>query len=217
MGYFRAPDDIFDLPISANAKLILLNLCRRANKTGSSFPSRKKIASDCSMSVRTVDKFIMEIESNKKIMKNKKTGKSNTYQLCDDYLSTLKLRKVKDQPGKDLRKGGAGFAHVPEQNLHPKEEQIKEYPSKEVDKDNLISNKITNEYMYDLNDAFSLSEQEIEKYMQDWRSMSIEDRKDIDIKASQRIPFGSKINITGAENALSNKYRALALIHHKKI
>jgi len=217
MGYFRAPDDIFDLPISANAKLILLNLCRRADKKGCSFPSRRKIASDCSMTVRTVDSGIKELEDKKTIMKSKKTGKSNTYHLCNEYINLIKTTTFKDQPEQNLHRGGASPALVPLHLLHPKEEQIKEYPSKEVDKDNLISNKITNEYTYDLNDAFSLSEQEIEKYMQDWRNMSIQEKKEIDFKASQLVPFGSKINITGAENALSNKYRALALIHHKKI
>jgi len=112
MGYFRAPDDIFDLPISANAKLILLNLCRRADKKGCSFPSRRKIASDCSMTVRTVDSGIKELEDKKTIMKSKKTGKSNTFHLCNEYINLIKTTTFKDQPEQNLHRGGASPAKI---------------------------------------------------------------------------------------------------------
>lgn len=52
--YFASPNSIFDLPISANEKLVLLNICRRAGPDGGAFPSIKKIAQDCSLSERTV-------------------------------------------------------------------------------------------------------------------------------------------------------------------
>lgn len=133
MSYFKAPNQLFDLNISANAKLILLNLCRRASKTGSSFPSRKKIASDCSMGVRTVDKGIQELVSKEVIKKNLNLGKSNTYQLSDEYMNMIIPTIDKREPAQDLPKGGAEFAHLPAQNLHSKEYTYKEYTTKEKD------------------------------------------------------------------------------------
>ena len=53
-GWFAASRAIFDLPISANEKLVLFNLTRRGAVDGDAFPSIKTIAADCSLAERTV-------------------------------------------------------------------------------------------------------------------------------------------------------------------
>jgi len=207
VGYFRTPDDIFDLPISANAKLVLLNLCRRADGTGESFPSRKKIASDCSIrSKRTVDRCINELESIGMIIKYKKTGTSNTYQLCGEYLTIPKRRKFKDRPEQDLRRGGAGFAQVPVQDLHPKEYTDKEYTIKEGNDIENCSKDITTE-----EEMLSLTKEEIEESMRKWKSMDGTARKFIDSQVEQFIPFGSVIQMTGEQDEKRNRLRALVI------
>ena len=61
--FFADYDIIFELPISNNAKLVYLYLCRCADKgTEETFPSRRNVADNCGIkSVRTVDKVIREL------------------------------------------------------------------------------------------------------------------------------------------------------------
>ena len=107
MGHFYAPDEVFDLPVSGYAKLILLNLCLRANKAGSSFPSKNRIASDCGMSKRAVDIHLNELVDRKIVFKNMTTGKSNIYQLSDRFIKTLNSRSTVSKPMQEMHGRGA--------------------------------------------------------------------------------------------------------------
>ncbi len=60
-GKFWSYDAIFDLPISGYAKLAYLNLCRRAGKNGTAYVSQEKIARDCGMSRRSVQRALIEL------------------------------------------------------------------------------------------------------------------------------------------------------------
>lgn len=85
LGWFWSYDEIFDQDISEHAKLIYLNLCRRAKKSGISFPSHARIANDCSVSVPTVKRAIKELLEIGVIRftSHKHIGKPNTYNIND--------------------------------------------------------------------------------------------------------------------------------------
>jgi len=78
-------------------------LCTYANENGTCFPSRKKLASDCGLSDRTVDKYLAQlVETNlieKKKRKNKGTNEytSNLYQI----LLPQKVAKFVLEPRED--------------------------------------------------------------------------------------------------------------------
>ncbi|MFQ5788076.1 MAG: helix-turn-helix domain-containing protein [Thermodesulfobacteriota bacterium] len=80
-GWFWSYDRIFDLDISEHAKLIYLNLCRRAKKSDNAFPSHARIAHDCSVSVQTVKRAIKELLEMGviKFTSHKRISKPNTY------------------------------------------------------------------------------------------------------------------------------------------
>jgi len=60
-GRFYASDDIFEEPISGDAKLVYLYLCRRADKAGVCYPARETIAEAVNKSVRQVAKCLVEL------------------------------------------------------------------------------------------------------------------------------------------------------------
>jgi hypothetical protein len=84
-GWFWAYDAIFDLDISEHAKLVYLNLCRRANKNGNAFSSHARIARDCSISARTVRRALGELVQVGaiRITSRKQKGLLNLYHLTD--------------------------------------------------------------------------------------------------------------------------------------
>jgi predicted transcriptional regulator len=84
-GYFRVPDALFDLHLSAHAKLVYANLCRRVGRTNP-FPSHKRIAEDCSCSVATVKRALRELVKATlvTVQTHGHAGKSNYY-----YLNTF--------------------------------------------------------------------------------------------------------------------------------
>jgi hypothetical protein len=84
-GWFWAYDAIFDLDISEHAKLVYLNLCRRANKNGNAFSSHARIARDCSTSPRTVRRALGELVQVGaiRITSRKQEGLLNLYHLTD--------------------------------------------------------------------------------------------------------------------------------------
>src|SRR3972149_3009455 len=92
-GYFKSLDFIFYISLSRNSKLILLNLCRRADSTGFSFPSQDTIGRDCSIKSRTtVDKAIEELERTGFIVKGHSEKASNTYQLTEKVLAIIRAK-----------------------------------------------------------------------------------------------------------------------------
>lgn len=93
-GYFKAPDFIFELGISPNAKLMLLLFCRRADPSGRSFPSIEQISGDTGIKSRTsARKYILELIKNGHITKLRqgKKGVSNRYQLSETILNIVRV------------------------------------------------------------------------------------------------------------------------------
>ena len=207
MGHFYAPDEVFDLPVSGYAKLILLNLCRRANKAGSSFPSKNRIASDCGISNKTVYNCIKELEEMKIIRKNTVIGKSNTYVLCDGFVN-VKSNGNENEPRSHIHGCQVSLTRVPRSQLPTKDYTEKEYTYKEVSNINKQLNRSPN--------ADELSVMEIDHYLEQWIGMDWDCRKMLDFEASQLVPHGSGITFSGRQDPVLNKYRALALMRREK-
>ena len=106
-GYFEAPNLIFDLPISSNEKIILLNLIRRADKIGRSFPSQCRICKDCGIKSRkTVRTALKQLEKTGLIKKHPPTKhtSSNTYELTQEIF--LIIQDAKEEYKKKKKKEG---------------------------------------------------------------------------------------------------------------
>ena len=84
-GWFWAYDALFDLAVSAHAKLVYLNLCRRAGKQGESHAAHARIAHDCALSVRTVRRALQELVQAGaiRVKSRKREGRQNLYYLTD--------------------------------------------------------------------------------------------------------------------------------------
>jgi len=221
-GYYTAPDFIYDLPISSNEKLVLGYLCRRADGTGESFPSRERISTDCSFGLRTVDKYLKKLREAGYIKIRKKNTKiTKTNKRVNHYQLPQEIMKIKEITNTNHRnKGGlkividaqnlhfkpAEFAISNAQNLHPKEEQIKDYLYKEENDIENYPKDITTE-----EEMLSLTKEEIEESMQEWISMDVNERKLIDSQVERLIPFGSDIQMTGEQDEQRNRLRALVI------
>ena len=135
-GYFKAPDFVFELSLSRNSKLILLNLCRRADSTGFSFPSQDTIGRDCSIKSRTtVDKAIEELERTGFIVKGHSEGASNTYQLTEKVLAIIRA-KAKHLPVQEMDNPCPFKGQKPVHLMDTKEYTLKETSFKEQKKFN---------------------------------------------------------------------------------
>lgn len=79
-GYFQVPDLVFDLPLAANEKLVLIYFMRRADRAGRSFPSVERICRDCGIkSQSTVRKVIKGLEREGLVRIERKPSKSNSF------------------------------------------------------------------------------------------------------------------------------------------
>jgi len=127
LGWFWSYDEIFDLDISEHAKLIYLNLCRRAKKSGRSFPSHSRIAKDCSVSIPTVKRAIKELIEVAAIRftSRKVIGKPNTYNIND--ISQWKTG------GRSQRATQVGLTDLPGRSLRStKENELRNKKIKEA-------------------------------------------------------------------------------------
>jgi DNA-binding transcriptional regulator YhcF (GntR family) len=79
-GYFQVPDLVFDLPLAANEKLVLIYFMRRADRAGRSFPSVERICRDCGIkSQSTVRKALKGLEREGLVRIERKPSKSNSF------------------------------------------------------------------------------------------------------------------------------------------
>jgi len=79
-GYFQVPDLVFDLPLAANEKLVLIYFMRRADRSGRSFPSVERICRDCGIkSGSTVRKVLKGLEREGLVRIERKPSKSNRF------------------------------------------------------------------------------------------------------------------------------------------
>jgi len=153
-GYFKCPDNIFGSGLSPKAKLVLVYLCRRADKKGRSFPSKNRIAKDCGFSKRTADKAVDELIIWGIVKVNPIRGTSNRYFLDDSIIEVLQLDNheslseegsytsmqqnsyaentpLHNDPPAESAHTPANLTPLPVQELHPKENTKKENTEKE--------------------------------------------------------------------------------------
>ena len=79
-GYFQVPDMVFDLPLTANEKLVLIYFMRRADRAGRSFPSVQRICRDCGFgSKNTALKAINSLVNSGLIRRKPVPGRSHNY------------------------------------------------------------------------------------------------------------------------------------------
>ena len=202
-GYFKAPDLIFDIHLSPNAKLVLLNLCRRSNKNGYSFPSLNKICQDTGIkSTNTISKGIKELCNSGLLVKlppsNK--GSSNRYQLSELIVGIIK----KNNKSENLPY--SNFEHPPSKNEYPPTQQVstKENTYKEnINKENSNFAKNT-KFSYEKqnnNKNFSVRENE-EKGFQE-----ADNPDKPDVATQNKISSNTKTNGNRSSKA-NNKLRA---------
>lgn len=93
--FFTAPNELFDLDISVNAKIVYLFLCRSANnQTGASFPSQSTIARKCSISLATVKRALGEMEDMDLLTVEKRPGFTDIYIIKHPRGSSHRARGV---------------------------------------------------------------------------------------------------------------------------
>lgn len=98
-GYFQVPDLVFDLPLTANEKLVLIYFMRRADRAGRSFPSVERICRDCGFgSKNTALKAINNLVKSGLIRRESIPGRSHNYFVSRD------LCRVIEEANKRYRK-----------------------------------------------------------------------------------------------------------------
>lgn len=83
MNKFEYMNYIYSVQLSNKEKLVIINLLSRADKNMNCFPSVKRIAEDCGISTRTVQRALKELEEGGFIKKesrfHKKGGQRSNY------------------------------------------------------------------------------------------------------------------------------------------
>jgi hypothetical protein len=93
-GYFQVPDVVFDLPLTANEKLVLIYFMRRADRTGRSFPSMDRICRDCGFGSRnTAYKAINNLTNLGLIRRSPVPGRSHNYFVSKDLCRVIEEAK----------------------------------------------------------------------------------------------------------------------------
>lgn len=110
-GYFQVPDLVFDLPLSANEKLLLIYFMRRADKGGRSFPSVNRICRDCGIKSRnTVRKAVKGLEKAALVRKVEVTGRPHYYIVSKEFYDVIQAAKEKYFK-RGNENGGSAAAH----------------------------------------------------------------------------------------------------------
>jgi hypothetical protein len=95
-GYFQVPDLVFDLPLTANEKLVLIYFMRRADRAGRSFPSVERICRDCGFkSENTARKAVRNLVSAGLIHKKPVPGRSHDYFVSKELCRVIEEAKAR--------------------------------------------------------------------------------------------------------------------------
>ncbi len=107
-GYFQVPDLVFDLPLTANEKLVLIYFMRRADRAGRSFPSVERICRDCGFgSKNTALRAINSLVESGLIRREPVPGRSHNYFVSRDLCRIIEEAKVR------YAREGEGFVTHP--------------------------------------------------------------------------------------------------------
>lgn len=99
----------------AGQKMVLLALSDNANDQGECYPSISMLARKCSMSVRTVQSHISDMEELGIVRRQLRVGRSTIYHIYPGNFCT----PADIAPRQNPHPGPAGIAPPPPQNLHP--------------------------------------------------------------------------------------------------
>jgi hypothetical protein len=95
-GYFQVPDLVFDLPLAANEKLVLIYFMRRADRAGRSFPSVERICRDCGFgSKNTALKVINSLVNRGLIRRRPVPGRSHDYFVSRELCRVIEDAKAR--------------------------------------------------------------------------------------------------------------------------
>jgi len=134
-GYFKVPDFVFALGLTAYVLIVLIYLCRRSDKHGVSFPSLNRIGKDCGIKSRTtVINAIKQLQDLKLIEKVRSgsKGRSNRYKLSTSIIAATRNQSVKYES-----KNNSSSAEQPCSNTEHKlvhKMNTKDYTEKEIKK-----------------------------------------------------------------------------------
>lgn len=106
--------------LQSGPKMVLLALCDNANDQGECYPSVPMIAQKCSMSVRTVQGHIGDMEATGIIDREMRNGRSTVYRINAELFTTpAESAPRRICTPQNLHPTPAKSAPPPPQNLHP--------------------------------------------------------------------------------------------------
>jgi hypothetical protein len=121
-GYFQVPDLVFDLPLTANEKLVLIYFMRRADRKGRSFPSVERICRDCGFkSENTARKVVRKLVKDGLVQVKPVPGRSHNY-----FVSRELYRVIQDAKAKHGKNGNASSNESAKLRLYFKNETLKQ-------------------------------------------------------------------------------------------
>lgn len=105
---------------AAGQKMVLLALCDNANDQGECYPSVSMLAKKCSLSERSVQQHINDMESAGAVSREMRHGRSTVYHLHSEHFDTpATVAPRKSCTPQDLHPTPADSAPLPPQPLHP--------------------------------------------------------------------------------------------------
>jgi len=171
--YFKSPDAVFDLNLSAYALLVMFNLLRRSDKYGQSFPSVKRICRDTSIASPTsVHKALKELTGRDFINKTSRLGESTIYKITPSFFSEIERLgkqnfqyKANGASPRDGEVGSSFNSEVPIQDMVTKEEKNKENKIlKEDEKSHVNSTNNRKKQKIDIKELFKKSKLRVKKF-----------------------------------------------------
>lgn len=189
--YFQCPNDIFDLDLTTNEKIIYMYLCRCSNNS-EAFPSYSTIGKKTSTSritaIRTIEKLIEKKILFKECRKEEKKNKSNIYQVNLNLTNFLQSSGISEIP--------PSITEIPPSSITEIPPSITEIPYKELYKNNYSDkelNKFKQKKQQKLNynsESVLLSKEEYEKLIKNY---GVEDtKKMIEILDNYKLSSGKK-------------------------
>lgn len=115
-------DAVRDSDLPAAVRLVALALSTRMSSSGSAYPSKERIATDCGLSKRTIDRAIETLEAARLLAVSRSTGRSsNRYQA----IPTLQELQGSEDANRATDDGRPCNPRPPTmQQLHPKAVEI---------------------------------------------------------------------------------------------
>lgn len=106
--------------LPSGQKMVLLALCDNANDQGECYPSVPMLAQKCSLSERSVQQHIHDMESAKIVSREMRTGRSTLYRVHAEHFDTpAESAPRKICTPQNLHPTPANAAPPPPQPLHP--------------------------------------------------------------------------------------------------